>query len=90
MASCGSVSCALAYANADVGRHAKGFLYCCRYHGAVCKPAVNTSRGSLMHRQVEIALADPVLDPQRRIVSEFFWMPERLISAGLTCNIGME
>jgi hypothetical protein len=43
-----------------------------------------------MHRQVEIALADPVLDPQRRIVSEFFWMPERLISAGLTCNIGME
>jgi hypothetical protein len=43
-----------------------------------------------MHRQVEIALADPVFDPERQISRKFFWMPERLISAGLTCNIGME
>jgi hypothetical protein len=43
-----------------------------------------------MHKQVEIALADPVFDPERQISSKFFWMPEQLISAGLTCNIGME
>ena len=38
-----------------------------------------------MHRQIEIALADPMFDPQRQIGSKFFWMPERLIS-----EIGME
>lgn len=43
-----------------------------------------------MHRQVQIALADPVFDPDRQITARFFWMAERLISAGLTCNIGME
>ena len=39
---------------------------------------------------VAIALADPVFDPERQITSKFFWYPERHISAGLTCNIGME
>jgi hypothetical protein len=43
-----------------------------------------------MNRQVELALAAPVFDPQRQITSKFFWMADRLISAGLTCNIGME
>ncbi len=43
-----------------------------------------------MHRHVEIALADPVFDPDRQITAKYFWNPERLISAGLTCNIGME
>jgi hypothetical protein len=43
-----------------------------------------------MHQQVAIALAAPVFDPERQITGAFFWYPERLISAGLTCNIGME
>jgi hypothetical protein len=43
-----------------------------------------------MHKQIEIALAEPVFDSERQISHEFFWLPERPISAGLTCNIGME
>jgi len=43
-----------------------------------------------MNRQVEIALADPVFDPERQVGAKFFWMAERLISAGLTVNLGME
>lgn len=43
-----------------------------------------------MQKQIEIALADPVFDPDRQISAKFFWMAERLIVAGLTCNIGME
>jgi hypothetical protein len=43
-----------------------------------------------MHRQVIYALAHPVFDPERQIVPDHFWYPERLISAGLTVNIGME
>jgi hypothetical protein len=43
-----------------------------------------------MHPQVNVALAAPVFDPERQITQQFFWFPERLISAGLTCNIGME
>ena len=39
---------------------------------------------------VEIALAAPVFDPERQIDGRFFWLADRLISAGLTCNIGME
>lgn len=42
------------------------------------------------HRQKQIALANPVFDPERQIISSHFWFPERGISAGLTCNIGME
>jgi hypothetical protein len=41
-----------------------------------------------MDKQVEMVLADPVFDPQRQISHKFFWMAERLISAGLTRNIG--
>lgn len=37
-----------------------------------------------------VALASPIFDPATQIDSRFFWFPERLISAGLTCNIGME
>jgi hypothetical protein len=43
-----------------------------------------------MHTQVEIALAQPVFDPERQIDGRFFWWAERGFSAGLTCNIGME
>lgn len=40
--------------------------------------------------QARTALTSPVFDPEQQIDSRFFWFPERLISAGLTCNIGME
>lgn len=43
-----------------------------------------------MIRQAKIALANPVFDPETQITRWFFWWPERTISAGLTCNIGME
>jgi hypothetical protein len=41
-------------------------------------------------QQMQIALAAPVFDPVRQIDRRFFWYPERKLSAGLTCNIGME
>jgi hypothetical protein len=43
-----------------------------------------------MHSQVAFALAHPVFDPEHQIVTGHFWVPERLVSAGVTCNIGME
>jgi hypothetical protein len=43
-----------------------------------------------MHKQAEIALACPVFDPQRQAGTRFFWWAERLISAMLTCNLGLE
>lgn len=43
-----------------------------------------------MNQHVAFALAHPVFDPQRQIVPGHFWLPERLVSAGLTVNIGME
>lgn len=43
-----------------------------------------------MHRQTLIALAHPVYGPTRQFRSDFIWQPERLISAGLSVNIGME
>jgi len=36
------------------------------------------------------ALANPVFDPTRQIATSHFWRPDRLISAGLTVNLGME
>lgn len=36
------------------------------------------------------ALAHPVFDPERQITRGHFWVPERLVTAGLTVNIGME
>lgn len=44
----------------------------------------------MISRQIETALSAPVFDPERQIDTRFFWFPERKISAGLTCNIGME
>ena len=43
-----------------------------------------------MNPHVEIALAHPVFDPDVQITQRFFWLAERHVSAGLTCNIGME
>jgi hypothetical protein len=43
-----------------------------------------------MNRQTAFALEHPVYDPKTQIVPGHFWRPERLISAGLTVNIGME
>ncbi|HEY2538207.1 MAG TPA: hypothetical protein VGI28_01715 [Stellaceae bacterium] len=43
-----------------------------------------------MHRQAVYALEHPVFDPETQIGADNFWAPERLISAGLTVNIGME
>jgi hypothetical protein len=43
-----------------------------------------------MHRQAVYALANPVFDPETQIGAGHFWAPERLISSGLTVNIGME
>lgn len=39
---------------------------------------------------IEFALAHPVFDPETQIVPEHFWLAERQISIGLTCNIGLE
>jgi hypothetical protein len=41
-------------------------------------------------RYVETALAAPVFDPDRQIDARFFWWADRNVSAGLTCNIGMQ
>ncbi|MGB1214630.1 MAG: hypothetical protein ACPG4X_14795 [Pikeienuella sp.] len=43
-----------------------------------------------MNTHIAFALAHPVFDPERQIVNDHFWYPERLVSAGLTVNIGME
>lgn len=43
-----------------------------------------------MHKQVIYALAHPVFDPDRQINHNFFWQADRLVTAGLTVNIGIE
>jgi hypothetical protein len=43
-----------------------------------------------MHQQVDYALAHPWFDPYRDHTPQHFWWAERLITAGLTVNIGME
>lgn len=43
-----------------------------------------------MNRHVAYALAHPVFDPERQIVTGHFWLADKNVSAGLTCNIGME
>jgi hypothetical protein len=45
---------------------------------------------SVMHKQAIWALAHPVFDPEKQIIPGHFWIPEPLITAGLTVNIGME
>ena len=42
-----------------------------------------------MHRQILYALAHPVFDPNT-ITPRYGWAPQRLVSAMLTVNIGME
>jgi hypothetical protein len=42
-----------------------------------------------MHRQIAFALAHPVFDPDRQIVSGHGWR-EGFVSIMLTVNIGME
>lgn len=41
-------------------------------------------------KQIAFALAHPVFDPERHIVTGHRWMAERDVSACLTVNIGME
>lgn len=41
-------------------------------------------------QKVEAALASPVFDPKHQAARVVSWYPERLVSAALTCNIGME
>lgn len=43
-----------------------------------------------MSSHAAFALAHPVFDPMTQILPGHHWRPERLISAGLTVNIGME
>jgi hypothetical protein len=43
-----------------------------------------------MNQHIAFALDHPVFDPERQIVPGHFWVTERVISVGLTCNIGME
>lgn len=43
-----------------------------------------------MNPQIEFALAHPVFDPEKHIVAGHRWWAERLVSACLTVNIGME
>jgi hypothetical protein len=44
----------------------------------------------MMRQYVETALAAPIFDPEKQVNAKFFWWADRHISAGLTCNIGME
>lgn len=43
-----------------------------------------------MNTHAMFALAHPVYDPETQIVRGHHWVEERLVSAGLTVNIGME
>jgi hypothetical protein len=43
-----------------------------RFAGAA-EAQQSRQRGSRMHKQVEVALADPVFDQQWQISREFFW-----------------
>jgi hypothetical protein len=43
-----------------------------------------------MNSHVQFALAHPVFDPEKEVLPEHFWAVSKRITAGLTCNIGME
>ena len=43
-----------------------------------------------MNRHAQFALAHPVFNPETQIVPGHHWVEQRLVSAGLTVNIGME
>jgi hypothetical protein len=43
-----------------------------------------------MNAHARFALDHPVFDPRTQIVAGHYWRADRDVSAGLTCNIGME
>lgn len=43
-----------------------------------------------MRSQIEFALAHPVFDPERQVVTGHYWVADRSVSACLTVNIGEE
>ena len=43
-----------------------------------------------MNGHAIFALAHPVFDPGTQILLEHFFVPQRLITSGLTVNIGLE
>lgn len=43
-----------------------------------------------MNQHAVYALANPVYDPETQIGPGHFWAPQKLVTAGLTVNIGME
>jgi hypothetical protein len=43
-----------------------------------------------MHHHAANALAHPVYDPERQLGALKAWSPERLVTAKLSVNIGME
>jgi hypothetical protein len=43
-----------------------------------------------MHKQAIFALAHPVFDPEKHILTGHSWFMEHDVSAVLTVNIGME
>jgi len=43
-----------------------------------------------MNPHVQFALDNPVFDPGKQIVNGHYWVEERLVSACLTANLGME
>ena len=43
-----------------------------------------------MNAHAMFALAHPVFDPERQIITGHYWPEERGVSACLTVNIGME
>jgi len=43
-----------------------------------------------MKSHIDFALAHPVFDPERQIISGHYWRADSDVSACLTVNIGME
>lgn len=41
-------------------------------------------------RHKALALADPTFDPDRQMRGQHAWWADRLMTAVLTCNVGME
>ena len=43
-----------------------------------------------MHKQMTFALAHPVFDPDRQMLRGHSWIADKMVTAMLTVNIGME
>lgn len=43
-----------------------------------------------MNQHIRFALDHPVYDPKKQITFGHYWVEERLVSACLTVNLGME